>query len=211
MAVSYPLSLPNLKVASIAFTPRGKVSVSESEFTFQQQVARHQGQRWEATIELPPMPRASAAAWLAFFTALNGREGTFYLQDTAQTTTRGTLTGTLQVGYGAAIRGTYLPLQSDGGEYGNIGGILGWEDNPPNGSLAVGDFLQIGTYLYMVVVVNDASSVEVWPRLRAAHEQGTTITYTSAKGIFRLVEPVSWRIGKDKIIEPIFVQAVEAI
>ena len=63
------------------------------------------------------------------------------------------------------------------------------------GTFAVGDWLQIGTSLYKVVQVNSSSSVDLFPVLRSSYTGGTSITYSNAKGVFRLAESrTEWSI-----------------
>jgi hypothetical protein len=67
------------------------------------------------------------------------------------------------------------------------------------GSFAAGDWIQISTSLYKIVQVNSSSSVDVFPVLRSSYAGGTSITYTNAKGVFRLAEPsTQWSIDTAK-------------
>ena len=125
------------------------------------------------------MVRADAEAVIGFL--LSVQRGTFYFQDYANPTTRGTVTGTLTVASGTANTTTL--------------GISG-----ATGTFAVGDWLQISTSLYKVIVVNSSTSVEVFPALRSTYAAGTSIVYSNAKGIFRLSEPLTnWSIDLAKI------------
>ena len=59
----------------------------------------------------------------------------------------------------------------------------------------MGDWLQISTSLYKVIQVNSSSSVDLFPVLRSSYAAGTAITYSNAKGVFRLAEPkTDWSI-----------------
>lgn len=125
-------------------------------------------------VDCPPMVRADAEAVIAFLLA--AQRGTFYFQDYANTTNRGGVTGTLLVATATANTTT---LTYSGG----------------TGSFALGDWLQISTSLYKVIQVNSSSSVEVFPVLRSSYAVSTPITYSSAKGVFRLASPsVQWSI-----------------
>ena len=120
------------------------------------------------------MTRADAEQVIAFLLAAH--RGTFYLQDYANTSPRGSVTGTLTVS-SATANATTL-------------GISG-----ATGSFAVGDWLQISTSLYKVIQVNSSSSVDLFPVLRSSYTAGTAITYSNAKGVFRLAEPkTDWSI-----------------
>jgi hypothetical protein len=178
MSISYPLTPPGaLRVAKLTLTARAVVGVAESPFTLEQQVYTHPGQGWMAEVYCPPLLRANAEQVLAFLLALNGRQGTFYLGDSAATTPRGTIAGSATCYGTQTAAGTTLTLTGH------------------TGTLAVGDWLQISTSLYKVTQVNSAGNVDVWPRLRSAHAGGTAITYNSAKGVFRLTSSATkWDI-----------------
>ena len=82
MTISYPLSTPtNIGIANITLSAENAVSISQSPFTYQQQVVAHPGQRWAASTSLPPMKRPDAEYWVAFLLSLKGQIGTFLLGD----------------------------------------------------------------------------------------------------------------------------------
>jgi len=166
MAITYPISPPSPFLASrLSFTGISSVSRNTSPFTMQTQQYNWPGQAWLASVDCPPMPRADAEAVISFLLAAH--RGTFYFQDYANPTNRGGVTGTLTVATATANAST---LTFSGA----------------TGSFALGDWLQISTSLYKVVQVNSSSSVEVFPTLRSSYTAGTAITYTNAKGVFRL-------------------------
>ena len=166
MAITYPLSPPSPFSASrLSFTGLSSVSRNMSPFTMQTQQYNWPGQAWLASVDCPPMTRADAEAVISFL--LSAHRGTFYFQDYANPTNRGGVTGALTVATATANSST---LTFSGA----------------TGSFALGDWLQISTSLYKVVQVNSSSSVEVFPVLRSSYTAGTAITYTNAKGIFRL-------------------------
>jgi hypothetical protein len=145
-----------------------------SPFTFQTQQYNWPGQAWMGSVECPPMTRAAAEEVIGFLLA--AQRGTFYFQDYANTSVRGNVTGTLTVSSATANTSTL--------------GISG-----ATGTFAVGDWLQIGTSLYKVVQVNSSSSVDLFPVLRSSYTGGTSITYSNAKGVFRLAESrTEWSI-----------------
>jgi hypothetical protein len=126
------------------------------------------------SVECPPMTRAAAEEVIGFLLA--AQRGTFYFQDYANTAPRGNVTGTLTVSSATANTSTL--------------GISG-----ATGTFAVGDWLQISTSLYKVVQVNSSSSVDLFPVLRSSYTGGTSITYSNAKGVFRLAESrTEWSI-----------------
>jgi hypothetical protein len=82
MTISYPLNTPtNIGIANITLSAENAVAISQSPFTYQQQVVAHPGQRWAASISLPPMKRQDAESWVAFLLSLKGQVGTFLLGD----------------------------------------------------------------------------------------------------------------------------------
>jgi len=175
MAISYPLSPPSpFRVSRLNLTGMSATSRNVSPFTFQSQQYNWPGQAWAGSVECPPMTRADAEQVIAFLLAAH--RGTFYFQDYANTSPRGSVTGTLTVS-SATANATTL-------------GISG-----ATGSFAVGDWLQISTSLYKVIQVNSSSSVDLFPVLRSSYAAGTAITYSNAKGVFRLAEPkTDWSI-----------------
>lgn len=179
MAISYPLTPPAaLEASRLSITGLSAISRNISPFTMQVQQYNWQGQGWTGTVDCPPMTRAAAEQVVSFL--LKAQRGTFYFQDFANPTARGSVTGTLTVA-SATANGTTL-------------GISG-----ATGSFAEGDWIQISTSLYKVVQVNSSSSVDVFPVLRASYAGGTAITYSNAKGVFRLSEPsTQWSIDTAK-------------
>ena len=180
MAITYPLTPPSpFRVSRLSLSGFSATSRNVSPFTFQIQQYNWSGQAWTGQVECPPMVRADAEAVIGFLLA--AQRGTFYFQDYANTSPRGSVTGTLTVASGSANTSTL--------------GISG-----ATGTFAVGDWLQISTSLYKVVQVNSSSSVDLFPVLRSSYAAGTAITYTNAKGVFRLSEPLTnWSIDNAKI------------
>ena len=180
MAITYPVTPPSpFRISRLSLSGFSATSRNVSPFTYQTQQYNWPGQAWSGQVECPPMVRADAEAVIGFL--LSVQRGTFYFQDYANPTTRGTVTGTLTVASGTANTTTL--------------GISG-----ATGMFAVGDWLQISTSLYKVIVVNSSTSVEVFPALRSTYAAGTSIVYSNAKGIFRLSEPLTnWSIDLAKI------------
>jgi hypothetical protein len=180
MAISYPLTPPSpFNLSQLSFTGVSATSRNTSPFTLQTQQYNWPGQAWLGSVDCPPMKRADAEEIVSFL--LKAQRGTFYFQDYANPTNRGGVTGTLTVA-SATANGTTL-------------GISG-----ATGQFAVGDWLQISTSLYKVVESTSSSSVDVFPALRKSYAGGTSITYTNAKGVFRLASPsTEWSIGEASI------------
>ena len=54
MALSYPLATPtSIGIESIELRAVNAVAVSQSPFTYKQQIVSHGGQKWEASINIP--------------------------------------------------------------------------------------------------------------------------------------------------------------
>jgi len=183
MAISFPLTPPAaLKVAKISITAKTSIAKAQSPFTFQPQVQVNQGQCWMIEVTLPPLKRAEAEQVLAFLLASNNGEGTFTMGIAAGATSRGTISGSPTCNGTQTARGTTLLLTGH------------------SGSLALGDWIQIGTNLYKVVQVNSGTSVEVFPALRSAYAGGTAIVYSNAVGLWRLPKAETpWDIDNMRI------------
>lgn len=204
MSITYPLSLPLTNLSRVQFSFDSVVGVSESPFTSEQQVYAHQGGKWRAQVDLVPMRRADAEQWVAFFLALNGREGTFLMGDPVNTTPRGSWSGT--------------PLVRGGGQSGRVLVLDGFD---PFATVKAGDWLQLGTgstsHLYKATQDQIADSggeihLPIWPRLRAAPSDNDAVVYTSAKGLWRLASAgVSWSLEPAALYAGMSFEAVEAL
>lgn len=161
--------------------------MTSSPFTGEQQVQAHQGQWWEAELNLPPMKRAAAAAWIGLFMGLNFREGTVLL-GLRPSTPLGVATGT--------------PLMNGASQTGRTIATDGWT-NSVTGIVKAGDFFSLGsagsTRLHQVV--QDANSngsgqanLEIWPRLRSSPADNAPLTFVNPKGIWRLKAPFAYTI-----------------
>lgn len=193
MTIFYPLALPDAGFKSVRLTARDVVGMGQSPFTLTQQVQQHQGQRWEADIEIPPMIRADAEAWITFLLKLKGQYGTCLVRDGASGTPRGDWSGTPLVDGAHAAAAAAL----------NIKGLT------PFATLKAGDFLQVGsgtsTRLHKILddVTADSgglATVDLWPSLREALSDGASIVTSNAVGTFRLASNErSWDIGLAQI------------
>ena len=195
MAIIYPLSLPTtIGIAEIELRANNVVGVSQSPFTYKQQVVQHQGQRWEASVSIPPVRKDLAEAWIAFLISLKGPVGTFYLGDPNMATPRGTISaGALVTLASAASAGdeTVALTKSGGPEKSNV--------------LLPGDYIQIGTdssrTLHKVLNTvdwdaNGAGTADIWPHIRGTVASGTSVVHQSTTGKFRLTSGLtSWSIN----------------
>ena len=179
MAISYPLSTPTtIGIESIELRAVNAVAVSQSPFTYKQQVISHGGQKWEASVNIPSVHRDKAAEWKAMLVGLKGQVGTFLLGDPDYATPQGTISScTLS---GTAGDETVTVVMT--------------------GTLKAGDYIQLGTggnsRLHQVLLDQSGDgSLEIWPSLRATYTNAS-VTFNNPKGVFRLANNVtSWSIN----------------
>lgn len=193
MAITYPLSFPaNVGgPAQIMISSENVVSTSISPFSFAEQTYVHPGQRWTASITLPPMKRERAEPWITFLMSLYGRKGYFLLSDPNAASPQGAVSGTVLVN-GAGQSGSYLVVD-------------GLTANLVN-AFKAGDYIQLGTgasaRLHKVLTNASANSLgsatlDIWPNLRSIPADNDPVTYLSASGLFRLTNNVtSWNINQ---------------
>jgi hypothetical protein len=195
MAITYPLNTPTtIGIESIELRAMNAVAVSQSPFTYKQQVISHQGQIWSASVSIPSVRRDLAADWKAMLVALKGSVGTFLLGDPDYVTPRGTVSGTPTLS-GTAGDSTVSVTMT--------------------GTLLAGDYIQLGTgsaaRLHQVLVDQSGSgNLEIWPDLRSTYS-GETVIYSSPKGVFRLGNSTtSWSIDNASFYGISF-EAIEAL
>ena len=194
MALSYPLATPTtIGIESIELRAVNAVAVSQSPFTYKQQVISHGGQKWEASVNIPSVHRDKAAEWKAMLVGLKGQAGTFLLGDPDYVTPQGTVSSCVLSG--------------------NAG-----EDNATvvmTGTLKAGDYIQLGSgssaKLHQVLLDQDGDgTIQIWPSLRSTYSSAT-VTFNSTKGVFRLATNMtSWSINNASIYGISF-EAVEAV
>ena len=195
MAISYPLNTPTtIGIESIELRAMNAVAISQSPFTYKQQVVAHQGQIWSASVSIPSVRRDLAADWKAMLVALKGSVGTFLLGDPDYVTPRGTVSGTPTLS-GTAGDSTVSVTMT--------------------GTLLAGDYIQLGTgsaaRLHQVLEDQSGSgNLEIWPDLRSTYS-GETVIYSSTKGVFRLGNSTtSWSIDNASFYGISF-EAIEAL
>jgi|TARA_R110000744_G_scaffold9697_4_gene30879 hypothetical protein len=194
MALTYPLSTPTtIGIESIELRAVNAVAVSQSPFTYKQQVISHGGQKWEAAVNIPSVHRDKAAEWKAMLVGLKGQVGTFLLGDPDYATPQGTVSScTLS---GTAGDETVTVVMT--------------------GTLKAGDYIQLGAgssaKLHQVLLDQDGDgSLEIWPSLRADYTDAT-VTFDDPKGVFRLGTNItSWSINNASAYGISF-EAVEAL
>ena len=194
MSITYPLALPtSIGIAEITLSANNAVAISQSPFTFQQQIIQHPGQRWTASVSIPPVRRDLAEPWVAFLLALNGPVGTFLLGDPNAKAPQGTATSATITGAARSSSPTITMT----------------------GTLLAGDYIQIGSgvtaTLHKVLQdKNGTGTIEIWPSLRSA-VTGATVTLTNTVGRFRLSGTQQSFNINDASIYGISFDAVEAL
>ena len=194
MALSYPLATPTtIGIESIELRAVNAIAVSQSPFTYKQQIVSHGGQKWEASVNIPSVHRDKAAEWKAMLVGLKGQAGTFLLGDPDYATPQGTVSSCV--------------LTGDAGEDS--------ADVVMTGTLKAGDYIQLGSgsgaKLHQVLLDQDGDgTIQIWPSLRSTYSSATVV-FNSPKGVFRLATNMtSWSINNASIYGISF-EAVEAV
>jgi hypothetical protein len=174
------ISVPtSIGYAGITLRAAQATVMSESPFTFSQQVVRYSGDRWEATVSIPSTQRDLAEPWVAFLLRCKGPVNTFNLGDPSGTSQRGNIVNMRITG-------------SSGDDSVTVAA--------DSGTIKAGDYFQVGTNANakLYKALNDTSSggtLDIFPRLRA-NATNTTVDLTSPVGTFRLRNPVTeWDIN----------------
>jgi len=210
MAITYPLSIPTaIGIAEITLRASSAVAISESPFTYKQQVVAHSGQRWEASVRIPSVKSDKAEEWITFLLKLKGREGTFLMGDPNLKTPRGSA---------ATAAGT--PVISGALSSGDSEITLSGLPASTTGYLKPGDYIQLGTgataSLHKVLESvdsdgNNEATFEVWPAVRRSVADAEAVVVSSTVGKFRLSSNVtSWDIDNASFYGISF-EAVEAV
>ena len=180
---SYPLTMPTSPSNFVTSEWRiiRTVAVSQSPFTYAQQVAKYTGSVWQTTVTLPPMKRADAGAWQSFLMQLNGRFGTFLLGDPDGKTIQGSATGTMSATADHSI-GAY-DITVDG------------LNASQTTAFKKGDYVQFGSgatsKLHMIVADistngSGQATLQIEPPLKTAISNDDVVVYASTKAVMRM-------------------------
>ena len=167
-----PLAFPSVGIQNINMRLKRTVAVTESPFTYDQQVFDHKGAIWQCEITLPPLNHADARSVEAFIVGLKGRSGTFTFghplhTSTATSTTSGTTSARAE------------ELTTDSGST----------------AVTAGTYFQLGSYLYMVTENKSSGSgtLKFQPPLRGQIASGTALDFTLPKSLWRLASnDIGW-------------------
>ena len=165
------------------------VATVASPFTMQMQTQTWPGADWwEATLSMPPMPRLTAAAWVAFLAQCRGQQCVFLLGDSAGVAPLGRIEGQ------PVIDGT---VGTNNQPASTVLYTRGWTPFSHR-VLLPGDYVQIGQRLYMCldIVASDGSGnavFNVWPSIREQPADGAAMIFRNTAGLFRLADNArSW-------------------
>lgn len=177
MTISYPLNLPSgAKERQVTITAENNIGISESPFNFKKNIQDWNAEQWKLSVSLPVKKREDAQEWVCFLLKLRGQYGTFYYGPEVEQSPLGVATGSPQV--------------EGGGQTGRELETSGWTPSI-TGILKAGDWIQINTNIYKVLqdVDSDGSglaTLDIFPKLREAYTDGTTIVTAAPKGLWRL-------------------------
>lgn len=170
MALTYPLSFPDVGITSIEMRLRRSVAVSQSPFSYQQQTHDFGGAIWEATVTLPPLTYAQARQVEVFLLGLKGRQKTFTMGHPLHNTTGS---------------GVYVDASS-----GNTPAIGNETITLDGAALDAGTYFSIHNRLYMLLESKAQGSAdgakEIAPPLRTAPTHATQLELAAPVGTWRL-------------------------
>lgn len=202
---TYPLTFPTtVSPNAIRITPSNAIGQSESPFNYSEKVYDWGGERWLIDASLPPMRRAVAEEYIAFFTALKGRYGTFLMRIPAHRAAQGAVSGTPLVA-GESQTGATL----------DIDGLA----LSTTAIVKAGDFFNLGTgsstrlHKSLTTVNSDgsgAATLSIWPALRESPTDNSAVTFADCVGHFTLTGDVSYDVDVNKFYNISF-SAVEVV
>ncbi len=240
MSIVYPLAMPTdvIGISEIELRAENAVGITQSPFTFRQQVFRYPGQRWTASVSIAPVNREFGEPWVAFLLALNGQAGTFLLGDPLGACPRGAaknyslpVTGNIVLEDGDILlledgdnllyeQGAVTSLQVDGAN--QTGQSINLKNAPLNVTdyLLPGDYVQFGAgataTLHKVLLAADTDSsgdlsVTLWPAPRTSPVDSSVVPVFNTVGRFRLAgNQQAWTIANNLRYGVSF-EAVEAV
>lgn len=143
-----------------------KVGVTESPFTFKQQIQDYDAMRWELTFTTAPLYGEDAKNFRAFLQSLRGRLGMFYLPIP-------------QSGVTYSAEG----LNTEGSDL-----LLIRDTNQSTNPLKKGTYIAHTNRLYMVLEdwTNDSTPINVTPNLRNNIGNANSLHSNNPIGTFRL-------------------------
>lgn len=147
-------------------------AVTQSPFTFDQQVFAHQGVRWEAEVTLPPMEHSDARLYTAFFASLRGMKETFTMHNPLHNKVA---SGTIA---SASVGDTNVTLTNVSGSY------------------SLGDHFSVNSRLYMITSNPSNNNFDIMPPLRD-NLSNAAVDFSYPNGTWRLASnDIGWSISE---------------
>lgn len=203
MSIVYPLAHPSTpEFSDMVWRPEFAIATTRSVFSKRVRAYDWLGFAWVFECSLPPMTRAQAADWQAFFLRLKGTLGTFLLSLPAGAggTARGGVGGTPRVN-GTSQEGVVLITD-------------GWTAGQSPIIRAM-DYFLLESNLYAVTA--DANSdgsgnatLDIMPPLRESPADNAILDVTDPQMTARLLEPMSFSISTAQHYFTSFI-AIEAV
>lgn len=174
------LIVPGDMVGRVTRTLQRAAAITESPFTYQQQVQVWPGERWVYEIEFYPQRGAAARGLDAIMNRLGGPGGTFIFED--PTTGRATIPGS--------------PAVNGANQLGNSLVTNGWPVSTP--VMEAGEFFSVGTgsstrlYQLTAGAVSDAggnATLQVIPEIVLAPSDSALLEVTQPQVLLRLTSP----------------------
>tara|TARA_S200002703_G_scaffold154916_1_gene158426 strand:- start:5492 stop:6058 length:567 start_codon:yes stop_codon:yes gene_type:complete len=172
------IAFPNISIQSMDMRLKRTVSVSESPFSYAQQVFIHPGARWEAEVTLPPLKHDQAKAFQAFLIKLKGQSGTFDFGNPLHNESF-----SVEVESNGSVRDETLTCSGDAVPAGNY--------------FQVGDRLHIITDDFAGATSPATATLNFQPPLRATVLDGVTLDFTLPTTEWRMTSnDIGWSIDK---------------
>ena len=157
MSVTFPLQFPDVGITKFDLRYRKTVAMTESPFSYAQQIHDFGGGRWESEVTLAPLTYEQSKPVQAFLIGLEGRKGTFTMAHPLHTAT---MSATLATG------------------------SAGDDDLSFNQEVTAGTYFSIADKLYMATETG-TSSVNIQPPLRA-NASSASVDFTQPNGTWRM-------------------------
>ena len=160
------ISVPPYTPDSIDFGLVHNVQVSTSQLSGLSQTLELPGARWKASLHYSNLSGSEARIMKAWLISLKGMANRFYLHDFSQpnpTAAPGTISAVLP---GSTAR--VLNITTTGADF------------------SIGDYLQVGAELKMIVAIPSADHYTIEPAMRDQTPVGLAVVATQATGIFML-------------------------
>lgn len=160
-------------IQSMTMRLRSATAMTESVFTYDQQVFSHHGVRWEAEVTLPPMTRTQAKEYEGFFAGLRGMKETFTMGNPLHNVS---VTGSVTGSQNATVLTEDL-----------------------SGSFVVGDYFSLSDTLYIITEITNSTTINIMPPLRNTVTNATA-DFSYPLGTWRLASnEIGWNINEASI------------